>query len=227
MKSTLFTTVLLGLVVNSYAASFNGFVDLTKASNHAQIPTEINAGTYSVDITVEASNAETVNNIQLKRTAYRHDNDDICEIKGSFKVGTATIKVKSLSEKWESTTTQDVFALFGSDEDDAICAVESKNFEGNNDFIIVPKGISLELPVKDTRFTSVQLAINPLVDGFKANYELLAGDNENTLKVLNPGLAFKSSLENSGDKKISYALTLKANGYYHFDTEYTEAKKVK
>jgi len=229
MKSIFFTlSLLFGLGTNLQAETiYSGTIDLTKASNHAEIPTEINAGAYSVEVTLDASKADLENNIPLSRTTYRDDNEYVCNIEGAFKVGVATIKVKSLVSNWESTNTQDVLVRFGSSENDSACVVDSKVFEGTSDYIISPNTISLELPIKDARFTSIKLNINPIIDGFKASYELTKGDIENTLKVLNPGQGFESALENAGNKKISYALSLTANGYYHFDTKYTSALKVK
>ena len=61
--------------------------------------------------------------------------------------------------------------------------------------------------------------------GLAVSYDLVKGTNEN-LQVKNPGLTFNQALEEAGDKTIAYTLSLTAGGYYHFDTEYTQAKKL-
>ncbi|WP_408096249.1 hypothetical protein ACJVC5_14515 [Peredibacter sp. HCB2-198] len=229
MKTTILTLgLLLGLVATAQAQTiYTGTIDLTKASNNARIPTEINAGAYSVEISLRSSRLASTNDISLSKSFYRDDNERICEINGAFKVGEAFIKVKSLTSNWVSNFTKDVYVYFGSRESASYCEVNARIFEGRENYTIHPQPISFELPVKDARFSSVKLSINPIVDGFKANYELIRGDQENTLRVLNPGLPFENALQSASRKTMSYALSLTAGGYYHFDTQYTSVNKLK
>lgn len=229
MKSSLLSLgLLLGLVATAQAQTvYTGTIDLTKASNNARIPTEINAGAYSVEITLNSSKAASTQDLSLSKSFYRDDNERICEITGAFKVGEAIVKVKSLKTNWVSTLNKDVYVYFGSRENASICEVNSRVFEGRTNFTIYPQAISFELPVKDARFSSVKLNINPIADGFKANYELIRGDQENTLRVVNPGLPFANALGSASKKTMSYALSLTAGGYYHFDTQYAPVNKLK
>lgn len=223
---TAFLALTLALTLNAHAAtSYVGVIDVMEASNHAKIPTVINAGAYTVEVKVEALNKNTVESVALTRSVYRDDGDYICTINGSFKVGLATITLKSLISDWQSTTIQDVYAAFETTTNDQECAINASAFEGQRDYTIAPYGVSLELPVKDARFSSVKLVVKPLVDGFAVSYDLVKETNGN-LQVKNPGLTFNQALEEAGDKKIAYALSLTAGGYYHFDTEYTEARKL-
>lgn len=222
---TAFLAFTLALSLNAHAAtSYVGVIDVMDASNKAKIPTVINAGAYTYEVKVEAS-PESTEVVSLNRSVFRDDGDYVCTINGSFKVGVATITLKGLLSDWTSTTVQDVYAAFETTTNDRECAINSSAFEGQKDFTIAPVGVTLELPVKDARFSSVKLAVKPLVDGFAVSYDLVK-DLNGSLKVNNAGLIFNQALEESSDKTTAYALSLTAGGYYHFDTEYTTARKL-
>ncbi|WII70540.1 hypothetical protein QJS83_08725 [Bdellovibrio sp. 22V] len=230
------SSLILALAAQAQAATvYQGTIDLRNASNHARIPTEINAGLYSVEVSVESSPAKSEENIALSKQAFSDDNEYVCNVTGQFKVGQFTLKVRSLTTHWESETTTDVYATFGSSqsfprgESTQSCRINTKDFEGVAAYSIHLPDVTLELPIKDARFSSVKLRMNPIAEAFLAQYELLAGTKENTLQVLAPGAPFESALQSSGNKNISYELgiTTKQGSYLYFGSEKALAQRVK
>lgn len=220
--------LLLALSLNTQAETiFTSVIDLRNETNEARIPTKINAGLYSVTTTLEASEVQAIDNIQLSRSLFRDDNFYTCIISGDFKVGTAKTTIKSLTSDWQQTITTEIVASFGTTDDDSECLADSRFYEGMQNISISPSNISINLPVNDARFTEIKLSLSPLTKGFTTSYELLAGKTEQSLKVLNPGHEFKKSLEQSTNNQLSYALSLTASGYYHFPARNSEAKKIK
>jgi hypothetical protein len=221
-------SVFIAVSANANAAtSYQGIIDLSKASNGARIPTTINAGVYSVEVSVNDHSAETSGDIILSKSHYRDDNEMICEVLGNFKVAEMNLKIKSLTGNWEKQTKNNIYVNFGSRVDTTHCLIAAYEFEGQREYRIDVPSTTVELPVNDARFTSVKLRIRPFIDGVKAAYNLTAGLASNTLSVSYPGAPFKSVLENSGDNRMGHELSLTAGGYFHFDTVLTTLKRVK
>ncbi|WP_374029959.1 hypothetical protein [Bdellovibrio bacteriovorus] len=230
------SSLILALAVQAQATTvYQGAIDLRNASNHARIPTEINAGLYSVEVSLESSTANSEDNISLFKQVFTDDNEYVCNVTGQFKVGQFTLKVKSLSTRWESETTKDIYASFGSSqsfsrgENAQRCQINATDYEGAAVYNIHLPDVVLELPVTDARFSSVKLRMNPIAEGYLAQYKLLAGVKANTLRVIAPGIPFESALQSSGNKKISYelAITTKQGSYLYFGSENVPAQRVK
>lgn len=227
MEKLLLTLAMFIAVAANAQTSYRGFIDLTNASNGARIPTVINVGTYSVEVNVRAVTADSTGDILLSQSHYRDDNEMICEVVGNFKVGEVDFKMKALVGSWETQVKNNIYVNFNSREDTSFCGINANIFEGNSEHHIFVPRVSVELPVKDSRFSSVKLSVRPFIDGVKAQYNVGAGKTNNSLSVLNPGIPFKLSLLHSEDHRMGHELSFTANGYFHFDTVFSTLKRVK
>ena len=229
MKKLFLTlSVFIAIAINANAeTSYKGIIDLSNASNGARIPTVINAGIYSVDIDVSAVTSASSGDIILSQSHYRDDNEMICEVLGNFKVGEMNLTIKSLKGNWKKEAKNDIYVNFGSKVDTSFCSIQAYEFEGHRQHRIDIPAVTVELPVNDARFTSIKLRLRPFIDGVIASYNMGAGQGNNSLSVSQPGVPFKSTLENSGDHRLGHELSLTAGGYFHFNTVLTTLKRVK
>lgn len=231
-KMTLASIVFLTASLSSFAqTTYQGQIDLTSASNEARIPTVVNAGAYSVEMTIIPSKAREVDNITTSFNRYHDDNEMICNAVTSFKIGQAILKIKSLTDKWETTVAQDLYAAaersesYQRGEINPGCPSVS-SFQGAQNYKLYPAPVTVVLPLRDARFKVAKLNIQPINNGFDASYYIEAGSLPNTSKVTSPGRALETALQMAGNKVMAYELMVEANGYFYFGVKYTPSYKV-
>lgn len=230
-KMTLASIVFLASSLSIAQTTYCGQIDLTSASNGARIPTEVNAGAYSVEMTIIPSKAREVDNIVTSFSRYRDDNEMVCDATTSFKIGQAILKIKSLTDKWETTVAQDLYATAERSEsyqrgEGNVTCPSVYSFQGAQNYKLYPAPVTVVLPLRDARFKVAKLNIQPINDGIDANYYIEAGSLPDTSKVTAPGRPLEAALQLAGNKVMAYELMLEVNGYYYFGVKYTPSNKV-